>query len=142
MGRLPAGFGARAAGFGAFLAMVGFVFGALGAAVIADFGAKSADVRGKFGTSGHLAGGERAKVGATTIKLDAAGHHVDIGFAKAGGGAAFTGFAASVAGLDAVVERVVMHGRKRKAGLRGPGAGPFRSGRAGGGAGTDGMFSR
>ena len=41
------------------------------------------------------------------VELDATGHHVNIGFSQAGGGAAFAGFAATIAGVDTGLERVV-----------------------------------
>ncbi len=109
----PAGLGAGAASFGAFLAMVESMLGALGAAGIADFGAERADLGGELGAARHLARGEGADVGATAIKFDAMGHHVDVGLAEAGGGAALAGVSASMAGLNAVVEGKVVHGGAR-----------------------------
>lgn len=104
VGHLAAGFGAGAASLGALLAVLDAVLVALGAAGVANFRAEGADVGGEFGTAGHLARGEGAEIGAAAVKLDAVGHHLDVFFAEARGGAAFAGIRTSVAGLDAVVE--------------------------------------
>ena len=115
MGHVAAGFGAGFAGLGAIVAMLHAVLGAFRAADIADLRAQGADPGREFRAARHLASGEGADFGATSIKLDAARHHVDVGLRETGGGAAFAGFDATVADLDAGVKGEVVHGGRRGA---------------------------
>ena len=119
MGHLAAGLRAGVAGFGAFLAMIDAMLAAFGGAGVADLGAKRADLGRELGAAGHLPRGEGAEIGAAAIDFDAAGHHVHVGFAEAGGGAAFAGVDTALAGLDAVVEGKVVHGGEQQGGLIG-----------------------
>ena len=97
-----AGCFAMAAGLGALLAVlhVGSVLFALIAAGFADFGAFFQQVRGMFRAPGHEAGREGADIGAIAVDADAAGHHFDIFFLQAGGGAVLAGGDAGIEGVE------------------------------------------
>ena len=96
MRHVAAGFGASAASLRALVAVIGAMFVAFRAAGVADLRAEGADLGGELGAARHLARGKSADLGATATELNAAHHHMDVGFAQAGRRAA-------LAGLDTVV---------------------------------------
>ena len=97
-----AGLFAPLASVGALLAMlnVGTVLGALVAAGFADFGALLQQVRGVLRATRHEAGREGADVGAVAVELNAAGHHLHVRLAEAGGGAVLAGGNAGMEGIE------------------------------------------
>ena len=96
-------FGAFAAGFGAFLAMIHFVLRAFFAAGVADFGAKLAGAFDEVGTARHLPHAVPAHICATAIQFDAARHHFDVILVQAGRRAMFASDEAFVAGFNTVI---------------------------------------
>jgi hypothetical protein len=57
----------------------------------ADFGALAQQVLGVLGAAGHEAGSQGADVSTVTVAADAADHHLNVFFLKAGRGAVFAG---------------------------------------------------
>ena len=97
-----AGLFAPLASVGALLAMldVGTVLGALVAAGFADVGALLQQVRSVLRATRHETGREGADVGAVAVELNAAGHHLHVRFAEAGGGAVLAGGNAGMEGIE------------------------------------------
>ena len=93
----------------ALLAMVHLVPGAFAAAGFACFRTDCADPKSEIRITGEFARSQRTDICATAIKLDAADHHFDILFCKAGGGAMFTGNDAGLAGFYAFLIFIVDH---------------------------------
>jgi len=102
---LPAGFCALAAGSGAFLTMVGLVFGTFGSAGFAYFGTQAAELRGRLPVDTHYFGCRIAKGGTFHIELNAVLHHIYIRFLQAGGGAAVAHRGALKAGIYTLLVR-------------------------------------
>jgi len=90
-------FFAAAAGVGAFLAVLHVgMLGALVAAGFANLGTLAQQVLGVFGATSHEAGGQVTNVGAVTVELNAAGHHLYVVFLQAGRSTVFTGINAGI----------------------------------------------
>lgn len=90
--------------------MVVLVLGTFRTTGLADLRAKLADALCELRAARHFAQGERADVGAAAIEFDAPGHHLDVFFVQARGGAMFAGFEASLARGDAIFVFLVRHG--------------------------------
>jgi hypothetical protein len=97
-----AGFLATAARVGALLAMlhVGTVLFALVAAGFAHFGTLAQQVRAVLRATGNQAGHQGADIGAIAVEANTAGHHFDVFFLQAGGGAVLAGGNAGVKGVE------------------------------------------
>lgn len=108
-GHAAALFGATAAGLGAFPAMLhGGVLLALLRAGLAHVGAGLTDRSGELAAAGHVARGKPADGRAIHVELDAARKHLDVLLPQAGGSAMVAGDRATVAGIDAGLELLLM----------------------------------
>lgn len=87
--------------------MIDLVAGAFLAARVADLRTELANPLGKSGASRHLGRGEPAGVGATSIKFNAAHHHLDIFLVQTSRGAVFAYHRAFLTGFDAIAEFLV-----------------------------------
>ena len=98
------------AGPGASLAMIHGVFGAFFTACLADFRAQLANLRHELASAAHEASGESADRGAVHVERNASSHHVCVGLLQAGDRAVVAGIGAGVAGVDAGLIHLVLHG--------------------------------
>ena len=71
-----------AAGFGAALAVVGFVLFTLGSAGIADLGTQAAQLGSELRAATHPPGGRPADLRAVSIKANALSHFLDVTLAQ------------------------------------------------------------
>jgi hypothetical protein len=99
--------GTASAGFGTGPAVVMVMFGALSRTGITDLSAERHKLGREPGIAGGQAGAHRAEIGAVAAEPDAGGHHLNVVFGKAGGGALFARFGTIEAGSDVIG---VLHG--------------------------------
>lgn len=101
--------GAAAALVGTPVAMLRLMLGTFGAAGVADFGAHATDVMCTLRSAAHVAGCRPTDLSAITIQPNAIGHHGDVVFAQARGGAVLALLGATDTGFDARTRFLVTH---------------------------------
>ena len=109
-GHAGALFGAAMAGLSALLTVIVLVLRAFLGASATSSSAKSAEVPGQIAATGHEGRGRAAEVGAVAIERNAATHCLYVRLLQAGAGAVFAGEGAGVAGLNAALQVVSVHG--------------------------------
>jgi len=95
---------------GARLTVIHGVLGAFFAACLADLSAQLADLRRELASAGHEASGESADRGAVHVEGNAPGHHVCVGLLQAGDRAVVAGIGTGIAGVNAGLIHLVLHG--------------------------------
>jgi hypothetical protein len=108
-GHLATLFSASTAFFRTATAMLRFVLGAFGAAGVADVGAHAAEIVRKIRTAAHQRRRRPTDFRTITVQPNTFGHHLDVGFAQACGGAMFASLGAAATGFDAGTKLLVTH---------------------------------
>lgn len=101
---------AAAAGLGALLAMRHCVRATFFGAGAAQLGAQPAKVGGMSAGARHQSSSRPADLGAINVQRDTAGHGFYVLFLETGGGADVAGVGAGVAGIDAALKIILVHG--------------------------------
>ena len=92
------------------LAVIHWMLSTFVGAGLADVGAQGAELGRELTAARHEARRQAADLGAVDVGRNAARHHLDIVFAKAGSGALVTGERTRIAGVDTFLEIFVGHG--------------------------------